>query len=388
MKFEMNKTIIVFFVPLLFALSGKTHAQQSVFSLKARIQLSAGQRPAKVAVADVNRDGRPDVIVASYESDDITVLIGDGGGDFKQSTGSPFAAGNSPSDIAVGDFNKDGRLDLALPNHATEYVTVLFGDGNGGFSPAPDSPITIDVEPHAHSIATGDLNNDGNLDLALTNSLGDEILALYDDGTGSFTFASSTISVPPHPYRNVVITDINNDGNLDIITPANRQRAVTVLLGDGKKNFREAAGSPFPAGDNPFFTAVGDLNGDHIKDLVIANYDSGDATILFGSNEGKFTPAANSPFETGRRPVCIAIDDIDADGIQDAVITNWGSNTVAVLLGSTRDITAAPGSPFQVGQAPYGVAIADVNADNMPEIITANYNSNDVTVLFNQKGKK
>ena len=112
-----------------------------------------GSAPGVVEIADVNGDGKPDIIVANERSNDVTILLGDGKGGFTQAKGSPFPAGHAPNDIAVGDFNRDGRLDLAFANHENKYLTVLLGEGQGGFTPAPNSPFAADVKPHTHGVA-------------------------------------------------------------------------------------------------------------------------------------------------------------------------------------------------------------------------------------------
>jgi hypothetical protein len=99
-------------------------------------RIKVGTAPSAVELADFNQDGKLDAAVANSESDNVTILLGDGTGGFKASAGSPFPAGNEPNDLAIGDINNDGNLDLAFANHDTTYLTVLVGDGKGGFKPA------------------------------------------------------------------------------------------------------------------------------------------------------------------------------------------------------------------------------------------------------------
>jgi hypothetical protein len=113
-------------------------------------QFAVGRAPGCVLVEDVNGDGKFDLVVANERGGDASVLLGDGNGGFSPVRGSPFPAGHSPNDLAAGDFNRDGRLDLAIANHDKQRLTVLLGDGRGRFAPAPNSPFTIAVRPHTH----------------------------------------------------------------------------------------------------------------------------------------------------------------------------------------------------------------------------------------------
>ena len=115
--------------------------------------IPVGRGPVHVELADVNADGKLDVLVANSQDGTITVLQGDGHGGLKPAAGSPFAAGPEPNDIAVADFNHDGHPDLAIANHTVPQFTLLLGDGKSGFHQAPGSPFTILTKPHSHGIA-------------------------------------------------------------------------------------------------------------------------------------------------------------------------------------------------------------------------------------------
>ena len=137
-------------------------------------------------IADFNRDRNPDLAIANSRSNNVTILLGDGKGGFVEAKGSPFPAGHSPNDICIGDFDGDGKLDLAIANHEVKYLTVLLGDGQGGFSPAPGSPVTVLSRPHTHGVAAGDFNQDGKLDLVTESWAENKVTVVFGNGRGGF----------------------------------------------------------------------------------------------------------------------------------------------------------------------------------------------------------
>jgi len=338
-------------------------------------------------MADFNGDGNLDLVVANSGSDNVTILLGDGKGTFVEAKGSPFPAGHQPNDICIGDFNGDGKLDLAIANHGVKYLTVLLGDGHGGFSPAPGSPVKVLSRPHTHGVASGDFNRDGKLDL-VTESWGEnKVTVVFGDGRGGFASPGVQFGVGKMPYQRVRVADVNLDGNADILTTNLEGDSVTVLLGDGKGSFHEAAGSPFPCGKTPFALAIGDLNGDGKPDLAIGNWagqpeerKGEGVTIMLGDGKGGFKVLAGSPFPTGAGPGRIAIGDVDGDGVPDVVVTNYLSHSVTVLRGQNGTFKQAGIIP--VGKHPQGVALGDLNGDGKADIVVTNSDDNNISILF------
>jgi len=349
---------------------------------------AVGAAPGSVAIDDFNGDGKLDIVTANEESGDASVLLGDGNGEFSPARGSPFPAGASPNDIAVGDFNRDGWLDLAFANHETQHLTVLLGDGRGGFAPAPHSPVTVAVRPHTHGVATGDLNGDGNLDLVTDSWAEDRLELLFGDGKGNFTTPGVYIPVGKHPYQRVRVADLNGDGRADIVSPNLDGDNVTVLLGDGKGEFLQPPGSPFACGDSPFSVAVGDVNGDGIPDLAIVNSPGSTAdrsgrdglTVLIGDGRGRFSTMPGSPWLTARRPNMVAIGHVDGNGSASVVVSNPDSGTITLFTMGRDGLVRNP-STLTVPGRPKGLAIRDLNADGKDDIVVANNATNTVTVM-------
>ncbi len=341
--------------------------------------------PVSVAVADVNSDGHPDIVTANQSSNNVTVLLGQVGGGFAPAAGSPFAVETDPVSVAVADVNSDGRPDIVTANGASNNVTVLLGQAGGGFAPAAGSPFAVGTEPR--SVAVADVNGDGRPDIVTANETSDDVTVLLGNGDGSFAPAASSPFATDASYAySVAVADVNGDGRPDIVT-ANSDPPfnVTVLLGNGDGSFAPAAGSPFAVGAfNPGSVAVADVNGDGRPDIVTANGGSDNVTVLLGNGAGSFAPAVGSPFAVGTGGGAVAVADVNGDGRPDIVTVNSESSNATVLLGSgAGSFAPATGSPFAVGTRPFSVAVADVNGDGRPDIVTANYDfSGGVTVLL------
>jgi len=353
-------------------------------------EIIVGQHPGSVEVADLDHDGKPDLAVANEKDNNVTILLGDGKGNFKEAKGSPFPCGNFPNDIAIADYNKDGNFDLAFANHEMKYVTVLLGDGHGAFRPAPNSPFHLDVKPHTHGISTGDLNGDSCLDL-VTDSWGtDQLVVLYGDGKGDFKLPGQFLTVGRHPYQRIRMADLDHNGHPDIVTTNLDGDNCTVLLSDGQGNFSPPAGSPFSAGIAPFGLAIGDLNTDGYPDLAIINSPTitsdrkgkDGLTILLGNGKGSFSMMKGSPFTTGQGPSRVAIGDLNGDGIPDIAVTNYNSKNITLFYMSRMGVASSENLPLSSHAD--GMAIHDLDGDGKNDLTVSNSEGNSILVLLHK----
>ncbi len=366
------------------------------------IVIPVGDDPDAIAVADVNHDGIPDIVVANPESGTLTALLGDGKGHFQKAPGSPFPAGHLPSDIGIGDFNGDGNPDLLIANHQVPYVTLLLGDGRGRFQPAPHSPFTVNAKPHPHGVAVGYFcGPDKPLDAVIDSWGSGEVELLLGDGRGNLRNGPK---FPAGPGSDMPLraADFNQDGRPDIVmadTDIGHWNAdtVSVLLGDGKCGFRPAPGSPFPAGAVPWSVAVGDINNDGIPDLVLTPYgpqvhDAGKiaATVLLGDGHGGFRPTPGSPFALAgcANPRRVATGSVYGNKLHDFAVTCTNSSTILLFIGqkdggvhlASFDVPAViSGRP-----AERGILMADLLGRGRDDIIVSNGSAGTITILFSK----
>jgi hypothetical protein len=355
-----------------------------------QVVLPVGKGPSPIEVVDVNHDGHLDILVANADDRTLTVLLGDGHGHFSPTPGPSIPTGEGPNDLAVGDFNGDGHLDLVIANTGTPDLTVLLGDGRGGFRPSPHSPFATASYPHVHGVAVGDFNGDGQLDV-VTDSWGhDQILLLLGDGAGNLVGPGRPFQTGKRPYQRLRSADFNKDGRPDVVTTDLDMNAVSILLGDGHGGFRDGPGSPVPAGAAPWAVAIDDLNRDRNLDLVVIPYDRDvhdpkdlGVTVLLGDGTGRFSkmPGSPFPFSDCQGPDRVATGDFNGDGLRDIVVSCAQSNTLDFFMGQR-------GGGFQVSVRHLpdigwsGLAVGDLDGDGKDDVVVSNRASGTVTVLF------
>lgn len=338
-----------------------------------------------VAVGDVNGDGKPDLVVANAGCDScsgaVGVLLGNGDGTFK--TAATYSSGgNYAFSVAIADLNGDGKPDLLVANLMGNTVGVLLNNGDGTFraavtySSGGNNPI---------SLAAADVNGDGITDLVVANETdndycGATVGVLLGNGDGTFQTAVIYGSGGCEPIS-VAVVDVNKDGKPDILianacavnTQSCESGSVGVLIGNGNGTFQTAVayGS---GGSGATAVAASDVNGDGKPDLIVANENCSDCTtsvvgVLLGNGDGTFQTAATYVSGSSGGFSSVAVNDVNEDGKPDLLVTNWGS-TVGVLLGN-GDGTFQRLETFSSGggYGPDSIAAADVNGDGKPDLL-------------------
>ncbi|MBV8897790.1 MAG: VCBS repeat-containing protein [Acidobacteriaceae bacterium] len=344
--------------------------------------IETGAAPASVAIADVNHDGKPDILVANTLSETLSVLLGDGRGHFNAAPGAACTTGHAPNDIALGDFNNDGNIDVVIANTEIPNLTILLGDGKGGFRPSPHSPFVTTSHPHVHGVAAADFNSDGKLDVVTDSWGNNQIILLLGDGAGNLLLPGQRFNTGIRPYQRVRSADFNKDGKADVVTTDLDQDTVSILLGDGKGGLHDAPGSPFAAGARPWAVAVDDMNRDGNADLVILPYEPDvrdprdvGVTVLLGDGKGGFTKMRGSPLSLAgcRGPDRVATGDINGDGLRDIAVICAQNNKLMLYAGSKEGTFAVSTRDVPTGWS--AVAVGDLNGDGKDDVVVSNNTS-------------
>jgi hypothetical protein len=356
---------------------------------------TGGSTSYKVVSGDFNGDGNLDLAVSNYNSSQITILLGHGDGSFTMAPGSPFSAGGQPNQLVVGDFNGDGKLDLAAVNWTGSNVSVFLGNGDGTFTAAPGS--TYPLGGNGGGIVAGDFNGDGKLDLAASVYPSGNVYMLLGNGDGTFTAAPGSPFVGGAGTYTAAAGDFNGDGKLDFVKSNYANSDVSVLLGNGAGGLTLAPGSPtaFAGGSQTVAVAVADFNSDGKEDLAVCNYGSNTVSILLGNGDGTFTQAAGSPIVTASAPLDIAATDFNGDGKTDLVVANYSGNSgfLTFLMGNGDGTFSNKGnlnfSSLGINSGLSSVTIGDFNGDGAPDVAVGCYpGSSNVAVLLNEAGTR
>lgn len=328
--------------------------------------LESGANPVFAAVANLNNDQHPDVLVANAGANSVSLYLGSDDGLVSAGT---IDSGPEPDSIASGDFDEDGDLDVAIANHDTEFVTVLLNNGKGQFSAAPGSPINVEVDPHPHMVVTYDADQDGRLDLLIDDRNGGGFRLLRGHGDGRFTPDPRPIDAGGDPYLGVALADLNGDGREDLVAPLSRR--IGIVLSEGK-GYRP----PLFLDGGAFGVALGDFVGDAAPDLVRAP-ETGPVEVLRGLGDGRFESHWTYAVDRGAKRV--GTGDLNGDGRDDFVLQNFTSPRVLIALASENDFEL---HWIESGENPWGLALADLDNDGRDDLVSVDNAGGSVYVFL------
>jgi len=337
------------------------------------ISFPVGADPSSVVTADLNGDGKSDVVVTNYQDNSVSVLLGNGNGTFLPEQRYPTGLG--PTAVAVSDVNGDGRPDLVVANFAGNSVSILLGNGNGTFQ----SQQTFAVGAGPDSLALSDFNLDNRTDLAVANAFDGTISLLLGNGNGSFQ-SQQTFAAGASP-GSLAAADINGDGRSDLLLDNSAGATVSILLGNGDGTFQ--ARQTIAAGNDPGSLVLADFNGDKRIDLAVSNHVglSNTVSILLGNGNGTFQ--ACHTFATGNFAPSILATDLNGDGHLDLAVSNDYAKTIGVMVGN-GDGSFQSEQTFAIAANPGTLAAADFDGDGAPDLALVHSYSHTVGILLNR----
>jgi hypothetical protein len=335
------------------------------------------QNPIAIAVGDFNGDGKLDLAVSAFYNGKIAVLLGNGDGTFDDAAYYDVGGNETTGYIVAADLRGEGVLDLVVTDDLSNQVQVLFGNGDGTFGP----PTAYSTPDYPAVVMAGDFSGH-KADLVTVDESGYCHCISVLLGNGNGTFQEPPINtLPPTPPVAIGIGDFNRDGKLDIVSVGQFGSAnqADILLGNGDGTF--TPGDSYTLGSDPQSVAVADFNGDHILDLAIADAESGDIDLLLGNGDGTFR---QGPVISGLAfPGAIQKGDFNGDGKVDlAFLTGVHSTVLNVLLGN-GDGTFKPVMTFPLPGESAAIALGDFNGDHRNDIAVADYLGNAVITLLN-----
>ena len=358
-----------------------------------RTDYDTGKGPVSVAIADFNKDGHPDLAVANQTDGTISILLGNGDGTFNAQTVISIPAvtttagttNSSPSAIVTGDFNDDGNIDIAVTDMANSQVDILLGNGDGTFK----TPVSYPTGSNPVALVAQDFDGDGQPDLAVVNQ-GDGktastvsiLLGNKVNGTQNGTFAAKTdypVGVSPSAITTAVL---NTAGFTDLAVTNKGSNTVSILPGNGTngtQNGTFGAQTTFGTGNGPAGIATSDFNADGHPDLAVTNETDGTVSILLGNGNGTFL--TQTAYTTGTGPVGIIAASFTG-ATPDLAVADETANNADILIGNGDGTFNAPIS-LPTGNSPLSVAGADLNGDGTIDLVSANNASNTVTVTLN-----
>ena len=343
--------------------------------------------PSAIAVGDFNNDHKLDVAVALGATDSVSISLGNGDGTFQPASTIGLSVAGTPDAIVAGDFG-NGQTDLAVAVAEHGRCRRMTSSCSWAMATGPSlsrARSRSGVGPV--SIAAGNFGQNGHF-LAVADIDSGDVTILTNQGGGSFS-ATQTIELPDSTPTSIVAGDFGT-GNLDLAVTDSSTNAVDILKGNGDGTFQPQPVATLTVGANPFSIVAGDFGNGHL-DLAVADANANDVSVLLGNGDGTFQAAIHSPTTSsgvfnangvaaGTAPIDIVAGDFNGDGRLDLATGNVGSSDISVLLGKgDGTFEEPPGSV--VGNDPAAVATGDFTGNGNLGVAVVNQGSNSVTIL-------
>ncbi|CAF3678182.1 unnamed protein product [Adineta steineri] len=356
-------------------------SENGSFSNQITYSLTSQSNPTCVSLGDFNNDNYFDIVVTNYNSNSIGIFLGYGNGSFANVVIYSTGDGSSPRCLSINDFNNDNRLDIVVTNFGSDSIVILFGVGDGSFLLGISYSTGIGSGPS--ELALGDFNKDNQLDIALSNQLANETGIFIRYSSEPFasltTFSTGDQSQP----QSVAIGDFNNDNYSDIVVANYGTSNIGIFIGYGNGFFNSMISYSTGINSSPYCVVTSHLNNDTNLDIVVSNSQTDNIMIFIGIGNEEFS--ISKIYSTGdrSRPSTISINDFNNDSILDIIIANSGTNNLLFLYGEGNGtFTNETFYPLGYQYTPYGIFVKDLNHDNSLDIVIACYNTDHFEILI------
>lgn len=331
--------------------------------------LPVGRRVSAMAGGDFNRDGKPDLAVAAYDAQRVVIFLADAFGELK--LGSELETENTPYYLLAGDFNRDQVVDLAVANYGSHSVSIFIGVGDGTFRlakhyPSGNSPWML---------AAGDLNGDGFPEVISANYAGGNVTVI--SGARDWENAAVASFSAGNAARGLAVGDVNGDGLADVLVTSAQEHKIALLAGIG--NLALQAPIKSEAGYEPRFIELEDVTGDGLLDWLVLNNAGATLDLYVGDGKGGYSSRSSTPISSNDAYQML-LRDLNGDFRKDVIVVGYNPSSITVVLNEGAGIFATPVT-YSLSGNPLSAVVADFNGDGLLDIIAGNYGGSSLSFL-------
>ena len=355
--------------PIRDELSVYTGSPRGGLQAQSSMTLQGGVGGESLAIGDINGDGREDLAVVNA-LDILEVWLQDAGGVFSATPSLGLTTGASPGGLVIGDLDQDGFNDVALTARDRGVILVFLQHASGALGPDPDLVLTGTSLPE--ELAIGDLDGDGRLDLAATGALGADRVQIYLQNSAGVLASSPSASLVtgsrPGP---VDIRDLNGDGRGDLLVLEPGDRSLSLWLQSEDGSLPRTATKTIATDGFPGALSVGDYDGNGLEDLAVLDLDGGEVVIFLNDAASGIETVPSLRLKSGRGSEWLSTGDLDGDGRTDLAVTNLDAATITVWLQEDEGLREVPHQVLEVGRFPGATAVGDLNGDGRDDLAVA-----------------